>query len=374
MIFRWDNILYTLLALQMLASCASDDDATGSSESCCVAREMMKITFTIDMGGETMSRSRAETWGDNDYTKKSATVYENTIEQGRLQVLLYSEDGNTFLGELQNVTYVRHAAPDDNIYDVVGSISVAKVNLTNNKLNCKIVVLANYDTPVTNTTQLSDIASNSFAYNAAGMADKTSYIPMYGVKTFRDDEALKLFSGVRTDAKTIYMLRAMAKVRLHCENSDVTLLSATIANHNNIGYTVPQTYNTVDNTENISYLDGTFNPYPDCKAGSVQTFFGTEIETTTDDNGTTTKDYLYIYVPETPSSNVVKITVSYKKDNTTSTRTFDFGYYTDGVVSPLDIVRNHVYTFNLSVKEEVTVKLRYQAMLWDNGSGTVTFD
>lgn len=344
----------------MLTACSGDaivDDTPVAD------KEQVQITFTINMGGSS-TRTRANTWGDNldsdetnDYKYQKGTNYENTIEEGKLQVLLFNTD-NTFIGELENISYNRHS-DDDNIYDIIGSLSVDKATVSDGKLECKIVVLANYDDKASEVSNLSDISTLTFNYDS-------NYIPMYGVETYSGYNAIKLSAGSWSSIGTIYMLRAMAKIRVRC-NDIISLTSVSVSNYNTKGNIVPQGY-TETSTRNIDYENNTFNPCTDCKEEDESlSFKGTEVE-----DG---KTYWYVYLPEMTSSNNSKITVTYTYNNNEQTKTFSIGEYTKGsLTGNIDVVRNHVYSFYLNKRIEVELELKYQAIDWTSGSGTVEFE
>lgn len=367
---RFFTLSYIVIVLLSLASCASDDAMSVNDEEQEGGSETVKITFTINMGGETTSRSRATTWGDK-YKTKTANIYENTIEEGKLQVLLYSADGSEFLGELQNVTYVRRSDDESYIYDVVGSIEVAKVNLTNNKLECKIVVLANYDTKVSNPSSLSNLGEITYSYDnhkTADIAAGKAGIPMFGVKTYSGDSALKLFNGVQTDAKEIYMLRAMAKIIVSTTIDAMAIKSVTLKNHNTTGYIVPTGYADYNDTKSL-YIESTESIkntfHPNSSRASTTTELSFEKES---DNS------FFIYVPEyggyTSEDDTPKITIKFDfsivEDEMES---FYFDNYTTEGVRKQDnpnIERNNAYTFTVKKDKGFIVATDNWIAVYDN--------
>lgn len=351
------------MAMLTLVSCAGDDAIDDDSSANSGASETVQITFTINMGGSTATTRAGTTWKDDD-DSYPATPFENKIFENKLQVYVFSKDGNTFYGQLEDLSSVRHTDKENNIYDIVGKLEVAKVNIQNNKLACKIVVLANFDTSDTdiwqindtkieNISSLDDIGKIIFKYEdylRTGLKEQKMGIPMFGIKTY---DGLSLVSGIQTDAGTIYMLRSMAKVRLVSQVSGYTVTGVTLKDFDRKGYIAPAAYATKDNTENIDYLTETFRCY-----GTHDK--DTELSFITETEG----ESYYIYVPEVDAeAEGTNITVSYKDAVGTYTRTFAIGDYEE------DIVRNHVYTFTLS-----NLTLQYQAMDWTDKEGSVTFE
>lgn len=362
------HIMYLLALLLTAVSCSNDGfvDDTPVAD-----KEQVQITFTINMGGST--KSTRATWGDNldsdennNYKQETGTTDENFIEEGKLQVLLFkTDDTNTFLGELENVRYNRHS-DKDNIYDIVGSLSVDKATVVDGKLECKIVVLANYDTKASLSSgdNISSIKDLSFNYD-------TKYIPMFGVETYSGDNAIKLSAGSWSDIGEIYMLRAMAKIRVKCSSEDINITDISVSNYNTLGYIVPKGY-TEKSTKDIDY--NTLNANSTIIEDENLSFFdNTEVD---DDKQT----YWYVYLPEIGSGNEPKITVEYTTiddKTTTHERSFKIGEYTKGKFTEgINIVRNHIYTFSLNYTgEEVEINtLKYQAMEWDSKWAVIGFE
>lgn len=355
---RFFTLLYIVVSLLAFTSCAGDDATSVDGDGQGGDSETVRLTLTLNMGGDAVVGSRATTWGD-EYKTMTATDYERTIAEGKLQVLLYSADGSSFIGELQDLIYTRRSGDEANIYDVIGSLEIPKTLLVDGKLECKIVVLANYDTPVKGTKSLTDIANETFSYNAAGMAAETSYIPMFGVKTFSGTNAIKLSYGYQKTIERIDMLRSMAKICVKFDLSsgddgmitaddDIGLKAVRITNGSTVGYMVPKGYADVKETTKLSMVDltawdwgsdCTFNPH----GGDNPT-----VETLSfiKENATT----FYIYVPEYDISNGrPKIQVLFDfQQSTDSYYTFDFDQYVNSVAQQntgFNIERNHVYTF-----------------------------
>lgn len=350
--FVLGHILLFVVLLLTMTACSSDailDDSSAAD------KEQVHITFTINMGGST---TRATTWGEND-SPKDGTYYENTIEEGKLQVLLFTT-ANTYIGELSDMSFYRHPSSDDNIYEIVGSISVDKVNVSNGKLECKIVVLANYGDKASLNSGDNISAIENLSFDAT-----TKYIPMFGVETYSGTNAIPLTSGIRANIGTIYLLRAMAKVRVCCETDGTELKSVTISNYNAKGYTLPKEYN-ADNTLAIDYK--TVHPNESKEDGSLPF----SEETDTEDQ----KKYWYIYVPEQSSTNKAIISVTYTDGSSggSTTKSFNIGEYKKGkqeTDSWIDIVRNHIYTYQIVMDDQL--QIAYKVMPWTEG-GTNTLD
>lgn len=344
-------------SLLAMMSCGNDAAVVDDDDN---AAEQVQICFTISMAGST-TRTRATTWGD-DYETETATYNENTIDPDKFQVLFFDADGK-YLDQLGNLSYFRYSDSDNGTYDVVGTLSVGNNYVKDNKLNGKMVVLANYDeaVDVSSLSTLSDISANTFAYTnhtTENIAAGTAYIPMFGVTTLN---GLQMNAGYRTNAGTVYMLRAMAKVIVNLNldsngngvidtGEEYAITSAELTNCNQAGYIVPKDYANVSNTTELTMADlslldwdkdNTFNP--DSNSSTTTITFEKESDSV-----------FYAYVPECVISNDNRPTFSIRFDFMTDTYpsyTFGFDEYENGVaknVESYNIERNHVYTFTIT--------------------------
>lgn len=345
--------------LLTFVSCVNDAD-----EGACDSPQTMQIKFTIEMSGERSPAATRTEWGSVT-PKETADLWENTIEEGKLQVLLYNADNN-LMGEVQNLTYIRRAGDDNNIYDIVGDLTVDIIGESNETtLNGKLVVLANYDDKANATkgTSLYDIADNLYEYDVTGIKARTKYIPMFGVHSISNN--LKLVKGERADAGDIRMLRAMAKVRVSLDSKTAekyVLENVSLSDYNQKGYTNPTDFATVAETEKLD------------DEGSLhvkKSKAGTELPFTKISDGT-----WVVYVPESSATDPAHINVSITPQRTGISSTayeVEIKNYGEGKATGgnLNIVRNTIYDYTISIDDDV--KIQYRAMPWNDGSGTVIF-
>lgn len=360
-----------LCCMAFLASC-SNDSAQDDGEN---GKQLTNVTLTLVMGNA-QANTRTGTWGDDDYTKETATTWENTIASDKLQVLVF-DTSNNYIGQVVNLTYEGNTP--DNIYRVRGVLLIDRSLIVDSKLSCKFVVLANYDESVWLTvgTSMSELETTSYQYNASGIAAKTAYIPMWGVETYQGTSALTIDenSKAEIDAGEIFMLRAMSQIRVSLEdseNNDFTIKSATLSSYNTKGYILPSGFATVSETKNLFY-DVTTSPlshHPyDSKYNSDLAFH----ETTTTD-GTS----FIIYVPECATNKdtstgktdpYISVTISPKKGGSSWTATDEHTYkinlhkydtYGNDTNEKYDLIRNTIYDYKISV----TGVLQYQAIDW----------
>lgn len=357
-----------------MMSCSSDavlDDDKDIAE-----QGLVQIHFTIDMAGTTTG-TRA-TWGDN-YESVDATYNENAIETDKFQVLVFDTSGN-YLDQLANLSFTRDG-DNGSTYNVVGTLNVDNSYVGDYRLSCKLVVLANYDNSVdvSQISTLSDIGTNKFAYSnhtTEKIATGTACIPMFGVHTVNN---MLMNAGYQTDAGTIYMLRAMAKIRvqLHLDtNKDgsvssdekFAITSVSLSNCSQYGYIVPNGFASVDknkttdftmddptwNETNSIWNDDTFNPYYNPHTSSYT------LSTTTLNLVEESDTLYYVYVPEydiSSSRPQFNIRFDFQTDESESNDyTFGFGEYDSSgslitTNTDCNIERNHTYTFVITKKK-----------------------
>lgn len=370
-----------LAAVSLLSSCTSDEGEADDVQT-------VKIMFTITMGDKA-SGTRADTWGDT-YTSIAATEWESYIHPGALQVFIYNKN-DAYLGEVENLTYSRHE-DEKNVYDIVGTFS-AKISDSDldadGKLPCKLVVFANCNSYMTEQKAAAGVdAMKNVAYNfdAAGMKAGTTYIPMWGVRTYSSEnteaeyQPLTIDKDTKTDAGTIYMLRSMAKVKVTLNDymaDKYTLSDVSLSNYSYYGYIAPESCG-VSDTEKLSHeivtdeealTAGTafqsFHPYSGSNAKLDLDFI----------EETSGRTYI-MYVPEfitTMSDGMtdpcINLTLTNNSTNSPQTYTVPLTNLTNKAQS---LVRNTLYTFNITGSG---CTLEYQAQNWtDKKTATIKFE
>jgi len=372
------QLVFVLLALLSSASCSDYSDGAQDNS----ATATMHIKFTISVGGQ--SQSRAGTWGDNDYNATAANEWESTIEAGRLQALVF-DVSDKYLGQVSNLIYYRHTDNSGNvsgnIYDIIGSLNIPLSSIgSDGKLECKLMVFANYGQLIPSQileAALADIGGENdvnikYWYDAAGIAARTAYIPMWGVKTYTGINALTLKKGQQADAGEIFLLRAMSKIRVSLYKEMTkshTLTGAMLTNYNNRGYIVPASYAFIGDTKSLNYrADGTvplsYNPvasksntslaFIEETVGTSYVIYVPEYETTTDDTGTETTPHITLTITDKSGNDITHdFVIQLKK-------------YTNGVAGAVQkLTRNTVYNYTIMGAKSV----KYQAVDWTTGLG-----
>ena len=192
---------------------------------------------------------------------------------------------------------------------------------------------------------------------------------MWGVTT----ATLELKAGERqTLTNPIDLLRAMAKVEVKLSGENVTdykITGVTISRSNTQGYCLPKDYDKVATTGELDREEGenitTFNPYTALPATEDVAF-------TQDENGT----YI-LYLPEydntSTGTTAATISVTIGEENYPL---YFCNYDTDGqpqTDTTFDIVRNHLYRYNITGIDDGELTVQYRVMLWDKVSSTIEF-
>jgi len=366
------HILILLAVVQGFSSCIME------SGICQGERESIEIKFTLAMTSpEPQTRAGGGTWGDDDYEKESASRWENAIEYGRLQVLVYDLN-NAYIGQLSDISYSRRS-DEDNIYDIIGNLSLGETFLQEGKLSCKLVVFANFDAAIPEQAEgspLSNIKNSEYSYDYPGISGRTSYIPMWGVQSYSDDnteaayKSLPVERGRRSDAGEIFLLRSLGKLRVSLSNTlwdeGYRLSTVNISDYNKTGYIVPSGY-TSSSTKTLFY-SGDVSPLSfNAKSSKMGTGlpFEEEIEG---------KSFI-IYLPEHLTSATssgtdpfISLSVTSEGDaQNTRSYTIWLKQYSGGSPTgdPLSLTRNTVYDYTISALSEL--KVDYSVMPWTDG-------
>lgn len=339
--------LFLLISALIVTSCVYDKDITDTT----TGAENMQITFTLVTGGEGSRATRADDdpWSDNQ-DKDNGTDYENRIDPGKLQVLVYSTD-NKLLGKIEQLTYTQRE-DQKYIYDFTGKLPLDSWNLSN-QFNAKIVVLANCDVYNPSAgTELSDISQQEFTYTPVDDENTTpsAPIPMWGIKTV---DAV-LTPNVVENIGDIYILRAMSKIKLTCA-AGITLSDVKLSKYNQKGNVTPN-YNNIENldkTESLNMESQSLNPISSIKELAIPFIKAT--------------DGYYIYVPECSADDAPVIKL---KAGNTATDLSDYEiplqkFNDDGTAdgNNIPLIRNHIYQYN--IRSVGKLQVDFQVLPWN---------
>lgn len=327
--------------------------------------ERVNLTFTLVLG-EQSSASRAA-WSD-DYENLVGSVAENTINS--LQVLLFSKDGNTCYGPLEQTEFFP-INQEKSIYEFTGSIPLNAENacIENDILNCKIMVLANSQVQIANAATADRIkaALEACEYTYSTLSPN----PMWGVSTIRNQPVIK---GWGTELDPIYVLRSLAKIEVNLSQSlkdaGYTLDAVTLTKHNTKGYCLPNGYytTTIDGQTIIAEKTKDLN-----QEGVLHAYNSSVTTNELSFTGSSNNGYI-VYVPEYEMQGSEDPTIKLSLKKGTETIQIDkadpvlyFKNYDETTGKPtsdiFNIVRNHWYKYLITgIKNglDLTVK----AMPW----------
>lgn len=338
--------------------------------------ERVNLTFTLVLG-EQSSASRAA-WSD-DYENLVGSVAENTINS--LQVLLFSNDGNTCYGPLEQTEFFP-INQEKSIYEFTGSIPLNAENacIEGDKLNCKIMVLANSQVQIANTAKADQIkiALEACEYTYSTLNPN----PMWGVSTIINQPVIK---GWGTELDPIYVLRSLAKIEVNLSQSlkdaGYTLDAVTLTKHNTKGYCLPNGYYTTidgqtiiaDKTKDLDQ-EGVLNAYNSSVTTDKLSFTGSS------NNG-----YI-VYVPEyemQESEDDPTIKLLLKKGTETilidgADPALYFKNYDETTGKPtgdiFNIVRNHYYQYTInSIENGVDAEITLSVTPWTTNQSSVDY-
>lgn len=354
---RFFNILILFIAILVPTSCIFDKEDFTTSTS--AGNREITVNFTIATGEDYGRATRAgDTWenNNNENDKDDGDDYENKIDVGTIQVLAYSNDGsNTFIGKVEPASYVKE---NTTTYSFSGKLTLKDRNMESDQFSVKLVVLANCNMYNPQTGENLSALQDALTFNYTPGDYKSTpvkNIPMWGIKTIAPRQ---LTPNMSENIGTIYMLRAMAKVKVMLENTtankDMKLFSVSLNKYHSTGnHTAPASLK--DNTEEIVTEDESFNP-------STETTSTEDLPFTQADDGS-----WYIYLPEYDNANddaIIKIR-SGKTENSAGDFTLKLQNYTNGEPNgeKVNIIRNHIYQYKISSVQQP--KIDFSVLPWN---------
>lgn len=355
---RFFNILILFVTTLVSTSCIFDKEEKLTASNSAANREIT-VNFTIATGEDYGRATRAgNTWenNNNENDKNNGDVYENKIDVGTIQVLAYSNDGsNTFIGKVEPASYVKE---NTTTYSFSGKLTLKDQNMESDQFSVKLVVLANCNMYNPQTGENLSALQDALTFNYTPGDYKSTpvkNIPMWGIKTIASRQ---LTPNMSENIGTIYMLRAMAKVKVLLENTtvnkDMKLFSVSLNKYHSTGnHTAPASQK--DNTEEIVTEDESFNP-------STETTSTEDLPFTQADDGS-----WYIYLPEYDNANddaIIKIR-SGKTENSAGDFTLKLQNYTNGEPNgeKVNIIRNHIYQYKISSVQQP--KIDFSVLPWN---------
>ena len=336
----------------MAASCVFD------AARCDVPAESHSIMFTISMEGE----NTKAIWNDK-YESAVGVPFDYRILPDQLRVVVIADDG-TRLGEIQDLYYWPENEAHT-IFKFMGQMPDAFVDhfKANDNKPYKFIVLANCsehlsgDQYITYShTQLIEPSKDDKAAPSVGHA-----IPMWGV---REVDMKSIFENGTHNIGDIWLLRAAAKIEVNLSanvrSKGTTINSATLKYYNQTGYVLPSGALEVSRT---GLLDQE-------KCIRVYRHAAVNLPFVKDEK---TGNY-YVYVTEYDNTNYPgernKISLEFNIDGEKKyfEDAISFCEYRDGKPQEdlhYDIVRNHIYEFEILSIAGDNLELQYTVADWD---------
>lgn len=291
----------------------------------------------------------ADNWNDN-YLPEEGVDFDNALIGNQFNVFITSNNG-TQITRLQVLLQNIIDSNDKVEYSFSGKIPQDDVETLKTNGNARIHVAANSGSYI---PQL----NGELSFSHAGQPSETfTAIPMWGVGTFN----FTTLQPGNNDVGEIWLLRAMAKVEIIIDDTDpgnliTSLTSASVTNANTQGYVLPQAWSTVANTKELSF-EKSLNALP-----SVNGISGMA----------PADNKIVFYLPETANTDgTTAITLNYTTSltgNESKSNVIKFAKYENGIPSTpnYDIVRNHLYRFNVSLSgNSEQFEIKYTVCPWN---------
>ena len=349
---RYIPYLTIVLAALLLSACHSimDDEVCADQPS--DTTTPVQIGFTLTTGDVS---SRAITEGEDPGTKRENYI---DITNNNFRILLFNTD-NTYLTALK-VNRITQTGDDGTTYYVEGELDEAYTDF-------KLVVLANWGTYAdnwTSETTIANVCEATYSYSSSFNINN-DLIPMYGVQIYNNVELrADLLTELPTD---IDLLRAMAKIEVTCNATDIVLTGATLHYYNTSGHCAPANVYS-DTADDWGWSDNdvcnhTVHIPADVSSADNLPF-------------TPTDEGYIVYVPEFDNTDVTtKSFISVSLEHTDGTEVnldntnIYFGEYTDeGTLvenTDFDIVRNHWYKYDITHVDDGELIFQYRVRLWN---------
>lgn len=369
------TLLHVALLCLGLSSCIYDDGNIADEPD--IPADSYMVSFQLLLkSGSTQNHdasSRADDkWGDKDDPDRvEGDGTDNYIDFKTMRIGVYDAGGN-LAAKVEDVLPVRIPGTADAIsqserYECIGEMKFVNEQTQKgfpNGNDYKVLVFLN--SPGTEPVPATLDAANALTFERIGTATDVKNaggIPMWGFVT---TAFTGIKAGERYSLKDIYMLRAMAKVRIEIaeetKKDKWTITSVIVNNPNSKGYSLPSWNPLSDKATTDLSLANNLHVL-DSKSDLTNSEFEKLLP----------KDALIMYLPE--KSNIKdadKCTMDVTVSNGSSeiSGTIHFAKYDDGqpTNSWLDIIRNHYYTFTIECKDNVN-ELRFNVTIADMEKG-----
>lgn len=356
---KWLSYILTAVLYGLFVSSCIENEGIIETDT---TKVPVRLTLSFSSAGDSRSIDSPTENGNLDYT----TEVQSKMDENDVFVLVFDAASDELLYQVKDLK-LGGVSSSDGYY--TRTLEGTLLRTTGNQ-EVKLVVLANliqnniYDegllldsknlveTFIENLKgETSTVIYRKLVYNYKGnispwnTADRR--IPMYGVT-----KAIEIPpSGQEVTCK---LYRAVAKVSIWVNQKEgynnFTITGITVNGANDKGYCASM--NTPDSSENIQYEN------PSVPEGQEQ-------QDIKYNNLSVTKAYedeIYLLEQENTNSNEVSLSIDYIYHNVQKTGIINFKDDSNG--EKFDIVRNHVYVFNIQIQEEVDAALFYTVDRW----------
>lgn len=337
---KWIHTIIVLAFGLFAVSCSNHIDESGASG------KTRKVVFRLAVNDAVGGRAA---WSTNN-SSEHGTAMENRIDFNSLRLVICAVDNNgalTKVGETNDLSYwsINGGATttgDPIEYQLVGDISDIELIETH---SYRFFIYANFKAH----------HSNLYQFDWEDVNGDDGYIPMWGVVTH------SVTAAELQDLGTIHLLRAAAKVVVAFDASfptGYTVNSVTIKNYNETGNNLPSGWNTCENTTELDMED-------------CINVTGNHVHETLPFIHNTDGTYT-LYLPE--YSNVSHASDKSVVQVTLNNRSYDIHFcdYDNAGIPNLtngyNIVRNHIYRFNIKGIAAGGLKLSLEVADWTKGS------
>ena len=338
--------LALLLAGILAASCIFD-----AGQCFMPADQARSIMFTVSLDNP---RTKA-TWGE-DYPSENGVPFDFRIMPENLRVVVLAKDG-TRIGAIQDL-YYWPANESQREFCFMGQMPegfAEYYNAHSTEPLYRFMVLANCG------ENLSGEQYITYSQSQIDPLQEDSAIPMWGVK---EADVTPLLNDESMDIGEIWLLRAAAKIEVKLSDKEKSkgtkINSATLKYYNQTGYVLPSGALSVADTRDLDQ-ENCFRGY---RHAAVNLPFYKDEQTGS----------VYLYLTEynnldySGERNKISLTFNINGKEKTFEDAISFCDYEDGKVkenSHYNIVRNHIYEFEVLSIAGDNLELQYTVADWD---------
>lgn len=353
---RWFLYIGACLLAFVCFACTDEMEADGNSK-----ERSVKLQLQLSLPMDASARTTRMT-----YDFEAGSKYENYINFNDVNSyrIYFFDTNNNYIARFIPSKTVMAEATEYTLYSVEGEVPEDVLHASNNTMDFKIVVLANwenYEEPKAGSTLKTicnaDLAQ--FKILESFKLDEENLIPFYGVNEYEDVPVQ--YGGTITLEESIPLLRAMAKVEVVLNKEDelnteeMSFSHVTLHGYNSKGYCAPMNGAYPPNGHIGLHLIRGQN-----EEGSINKtipFLQTQ--------SNNKKETWIAYVPEYDNSdedNAAYIELRFDIQTETDEKDFVIHFadnQTDIENTSFDITRNHLYRFNVTIdpKGNLAVKV-----------------